>query len=98
MSSVHTALTFKGDIDTISDLPKTANLGDVWRVNKTDNVYVYMGTDWVCIATSDTQSSSDTHASRDCEPEAQTCTQCGGVLESDEYGRLSCPYCGTLYR
>lgn len=92
MNSMNTSLSFKGDIDTISDLPETANFGDVWRVNKTDNVYVYMGTDWVYIATSDTQ------PPRHSDPVAQICTQCNGTLELDEFGRLHCPYCGTLYR
>ena len=100
MNKVYTSssLLFKGIVNTISDLPETAGLGDVWYVKTTDSTYVYFGTDWVCASTSATQSSRDTHASRDREPEAQMCTQCGGVLESDKFGRLRCPYCGTIYR
>lgn len=92
MSSLNTALSFKGDIDTISDLPETANLGDVWRVRGTDSVYVYTGTEWVCLSTDDTQSSKDSN------PVAQICTQCNGTLELDKFGRLYCPYCGAIYR
>ena len=95
---MYSSLLFKGVVDTISDLPETAKLGDTWLVKTTDSTYVYSGTDWVCASTNATQASSDTHASRDREPGAQICTQCGGVLESDKFGRLSCPYCGTLYK
>lgn len=104
MSKVYTSsLLFKGVVDTISDLPETAGLGDVWYVKTTDSTYVYTGTDWTCMSigisgTYDTQSSIESHAYRDREPGAQICTQCGGVLESDKYGRLSCPYCGTIYK
>ena len=97
------SLLFKGVVDTISDLPDTAGLGDVWYVKTTDSTHVYTGTDWTCMSIGisgayDTQSSIESHASRDREPEAQMCTQCGGVLESDKFGRLRCPYCGTIYR
>ena len=92
MSSLNTSLTYKGDIDTIADLPETADFGDVWRVRWTDNVYVYTGTEWVCISTSDPQPTSHS------KPVAQICTQCNGTLELDTFGRLHCPYCGTTYR
>ena len=92
MSSLNTSLTFKGDIDTISDLPETANLGDVWRVSRTDSIYVYVGTEWVCMSTSDAQPPGQG------DPVAQICTQCNGTLELDKSGRLYCPYCGTIYR
>ncbi len=63
MSKVSTSsLIFKGVVDTVSDLPETAELGDVWRVGTTDpinNTYVYSGTDWVRMSTVITQSSSD---------------------------------------
>lgn len=95
---MYNSLLFKGVVDTISDLPETAGLGEVWYVRNTDNTYVYLGTDWVCASTGDTQSASETHAARDRDSEAQICTQCGGTLESDKFGRLSCPYCDTLYR
>lgn len=98
-----TSLVFKGIVDTISDLPKTANLGDVWCVGTTDNTYIYSGTDWVCASTDEAQPSRDSDlAVQTCtsyhDPVAQICTQCHGTLESDKFGRLSCPYCGTLYR
>lgn len=101
---MYTSLLFKGVVDTISDLPETANLGDTWLVKMTDSTYVYSGTDWVCASTGEaqlsdnTQLSSDIHLSRDRDPEAQICTQCSGTLELDKFGRLHCPYCGTLYR
>lgn len=86
------SLLFKGVVDTVTDLPKTASFGDVYCVETPDNSYVYSGTDWVCVSTSDTQSS------RDRNPVAQICTQCNGTLELDTLGRLHCPYCGTIYR
>lgn len=103
MSSLNAALTFKGDLDTISDLPETADFGDVWRVRETDRVYVYTGTDWVCVSSCDTQPSRDSDlAAQVCtphhDPVAQICTQCNGTLEFDKFGRLHCPYCGTIYR
>lgn len=97
-SKVHSALLFKGVVDTVSDLPKTADLGDTWLVKTTDNTYVYSGFDWVCMSVSDTQSSSDTQFSSDNDPVAQICTQCNGILKLDTLGRLHCPYCGTIYR
>ena len=92
MNMIQTSLLFKGLVDTISDLPKTANLGDVWCVGTTDNTYVYSGTDWVCVSTDNTPPSSCSDSA------AQICTQCSGTLELDKFGRLHCPYCGTLYR
>ena len=99
LSNVHTSLLFKGVVDTVSDLPETANLGDTWLVKTTDSTYVYSGTDWVCASTGDTQLSrdNDIHTSHH-DPVAQICTQCHGTLELDKFGRLQCPYCGTLYK
>lgn len=96
-------LSFRGSVDTISDLPETAHLGDVWCVGTTDTLYIYSGTDWVCAATDEAQPSRDSDsAAQACtpyhDPVAQICTQCNGTLELDEFGRLSCPYCGTKYR
>jgi predicted RNA-binding Zn-ribbon protein involved in translation (DUF1610 family) len=103
MSKIHTSLLFKGILDTISDLPKTANLGDVWCVSTTDNMYVYSGIDWVCVSTGDAKllSCSDSATQTNIpqhSPVAQICTQCHGTLELDKFGRLHCPYCGTLYK
>lgn len=104
MSKVYTSsLLFKGIVNTISDLPETASLGDVWYVKTTDSTHVYTGTDWTCMSIGisgayDTQLSIESHVSRDREPGAQICTQCGGTLEFDKFGRLHCSYCGTIYR
>lgn len=95
---MHSALLFKGVVDTVSDLPETADLGDTWLVNMTGSTYVYDGTDWVCLCADDTQSSSDTQFSSDGEPKAQICTQCNGTLKLDAFGRWYCPYCGTVYK
>lgn len=103
LSNVHTSLLFKGVVDTISDLPETAKLGDTWLVKTTDSTYVYSGTDWIGASTGDTQPSKDSdstvqiHISQH-DPVAQICTQCHGTLEFDKFGRLHCPYCGTLYK
>lgn len=96
-------LSFRGSVDTISDLPETAHLGDVWCVGNTDNTYVYSGTDWVCASTGEPQLSRDSDLAVQTrtlyhDPVAQICTQCHGTLEFDKFGRLSCPYCGTIYR
>lgn len=97
---MYTTLLFKGVVDTVSDLPETAKLGDTWLVKTTDSTYVYSGTDWVCASTGDTQSSKDNDSTVQIhhDPVAQICTQCHGTLELDKFGRLHCPYCGTLYR
>lgn len=97
------SLIFKGIVDTISDLPETADLGDVYCVGTTDNTYVYSGTDWICMSIGDTQSSRDSDAAAPVftshhDPVAQICTQCNGTLELDAFGRLHCPYCGTIYK
>lgn len=103
VSRVYSALLFKGVVNTVSDLPETANLGDVWQVKITDSTYVYSGSDWVCVSIGETQSARDsdllaqTRTSHH-DPVAQICTQCHGTLELDKFGRLHCPYCGTLYR
>ena len=103
LGNVYTILLFKGVVDTIADLPETAKPGDTWLVKTTDSTYVYSGTDWVCASTGDTQSSKDSdstvqiHTSQP-NPVAQICTQCHGTLELDKFGRLHCPYCGTLYK
>lgn len=101
LSNVHASLLFKGVVDAVSDLPKTANLGDTWLVKTTDSTYVYNGTDWSCMSigisdTYDTRLSSNTQPVSD--PVALICTQCHGTLEVDKFGRLHCPYCGTLYK
>ena len=90
---LHVPLLFKGVVDTVSDLPETADLGDAWYVSTTGNTYVYSGTDWVCVFSG----TNDVQQSRDSEPTAQICTQCNGTLELDTFGRLHCPYCGTIY-
>ena len=103
LSNVHTSLLFKGVVNTISDLPETAKLGDTWLVKTTDSTYVYSGTAWVCASTGDAQPSRDSDSISQMrtphhDPVAQICTQCHGTLELDKFGRLQCPYCGTLYR
>lgn len=100
---VYTSLLFKGVVDTMSDLPETAKLGDTWLVKTADSTYVYSGTDWVCASTGDTQPSSDSDLAVQTrtlyhDPVAQICTQCHGTLEFDKFGRLHCPYCDTIYR
>lgn len=97
LSNIHTSLLFKGVVDTVSDLPETANFGDTWLVKTTDSTYVYSGTDWICVSTGDTQSSNDIESTAQHDPVAQICTQCSGTLALDKFGRLHCPYCGTLY-
>ena len=103
MINIHTTFVFKGNVDTKSDLPESASLGDVWHVKTTDSDYVYTGTGWTCmsigiIGTSGTYNTqlSSTHPISD--PVAQICTQCNGTLELDTFGRLHCPYCGTIYK
>lgn len=99
LSNVYTSLLFKGVVDTIADLPETAKPGETWLVKTTDSTYVYSGTDWICTSTGDTQPSRDNDIPiPHHDPVAQICTQCHGTLEVDKYGRLSCPYCGTIYR
>lgn len=102
LSNVHTTLLFKGVVDTVTDLPETAKLGDTWLVKTTDSTYVYSGTDWICTSTGDTQSSRDNDSVAPVGTHhdlvAQICTQCHGTLELDKFGRLHCPYCGTLYK
>ena len=103
LSNVYTSLIFKGVVDTVSNLPKTAKLGDTWLVKTTDSTYVYSGTDWVCASTGDTQSANDSDSVSQVytphhDPVAQICTQCHGTLELDKFGKLHCPYCGTLYK
>ena len=71
---MHSALLFKGVVDTVSDLPETADLGDTWLVKTTDNTYVYSGTEWVCMSTGDTQPLNDTQFSSVSEPKAQVLT------------------------
>lgn len=100
---MYTSLIFKGIVDTISNLPETAKFGDTWLVKTIDSTYVYSGTDWVCAATSETQPTRDSDLAAQAhtlyhDPVAQICTQCHGTLEVDKFGRLSCPYCGTIYR
>ena len=95
---MHSTLLFKGVVDTVSDLPETADLGDTWLVKTTDNTYVYSGTEWVCMSTGDTQPLNNTQFLSVSEPEAQICTQCNGTLKLDTFGRLYCPYCGTIYK
>lgn len=100
MINIHTTLTFKGNVDTKSDLPESASLGDVWYVKTTDSTHVYTGIDWTCMSigisdTYDTQLSSTQPVT---DPVAQICTQCNGTLELDTFGRLHCPYCGTIYK
>ena len=103
LSNIHTTLLFKGVVDTVADLPETAKLSDAWLVKTTDSTYVYSGTDWVCASIGDTQLAnnsdlvSQVHTSHH-DPVAQICTQCHGTLELDKFGRLQCPYCGTLYK
>lgn len=94
---MHMGLLFKGVVDTVFDLPEIANLGDTWLVKTTDSTYVYSGTDWVCVSTSDSESTAQIRTPHH-DPIAQICTQCHGTLELDKFGRLHCPYCGTLYR
>ena len=102
LSNVHTSLLFKGVVATVSDLPETAKPGDTWLVKTTDSTYVYSGTDWICASTGDTQSANDSDSVSQIgthhDPVAQICTQCHGTLEFDKFGRLQCPYCGTIYR
>lgn len=102
-SNLHTSLLFKGVVDNISDLPETAKRGETWLVKTTDSIYVYSGTDWVCASTGEPQLSRDSDLAVQTrtlyhDPVAQICTQCHGTLEFDKFGRLSCPYCGTIYR
>ena len=99
LSNATATLLFKGVVNTVADLPETAKLGDTWLVKTTDSTYVYSGTDWVCAYTGDPQSSrdNDIHTPHH-DPVAQICTQCHGTLELDKFGRLHCPYCGTLYK
>ena len=103
LSNATATLLFKGVVDTVSDLPETAKPGDTWLVKTTDSTYVYSGTDWVCASTGDTQPLRDNDSvgqvgTHHHDPVAQICTQCHGTLEVDAFGRLHCPYCGTIYR
>lgn len=91
-------LNFKGSVGNKVELPERADLGDVMCTMDDRSVYVYISS-WELI---DCPNSEEpyraTGASAPIKPKAQICTQCSGGLEFDKFGRLVCPYCGTLYK
>lgn len=92
-------LTFIGAVDSKAELPEKARLGDTIHVIYDKSTYVYTGSCWESMGYSDLEEPHRaTEVSSPIEPKAQICTQCSGRLELDKFGRLVCPYCGTLYR
>ena len=46
LSTLGTALDYKGAVDTTNDLPEDASAGDVYIVNEDGKSYAYNGSEW----------------------------------------------------
>ena len=53
VDNVTLAYTYQGSVDSVSDLPSGANLGDLYTVGGTQ--YVFDGSDWIALSITDAQ-------------------------------------------